>query len=138
MRPLAAGLTAATPCQSPALAAEAMTDRLDAVIDRWVQFSGFMAECVKTSIAVDKTLLLALYHAPLGSKWNSDHDNCKPTRADFLPKPPRFEPDAPSAEILDLVEPASPRARASSRVRHRTGGPGLAISRRSAAFRSSL
>ncbi|MBE0453912.1 MAG: cryptochrome/photolyase family protein [Roseovarius sp.] len=42
---------------------------------------------------------------PAGGKWNYDHDNRKPARADLLrASPMRFVPDSITAEVLDLVE----------------------------------
>ena len=42
---------------------------------------------------------------PAGGKWNFDSDNRKPARDDlFFPTPPRFEPDAITRQVLDLVE----------------------------------
>ncbi|MFN3526307.1 MAG: cryptochrome/photolyase family protein [Paracoccus sp. (in: a-proteobacteria)] len=42
---------------------------------------------------------------PAGGKWNYDHDNRKPASADLLRlRPPQFDPDAITAEVLDLVE----------------------------------
>lgn len=41
---------------------------------------------------------------PTGGRWNFDAENRKPARADlFMPQPPRFEPDARTREVLDLV-----------------------------------
>lgn len=52
-----------------------------------------------------KTGLLMEGDAPAGGQWNFDHDNRKPAKADmFRPRPPRFEPDEVTAEVLDLVE----------------------------------
>ncbi|MDM7458097.1 MAG: cryptochrome/photolyase family protein [Paracoccus sp. (in: a-proteobacteria)] len=52
-----------------------------------------------------KTGLLMDGDKPEGGQWNYDHDNRKPARADLLRQaPPRFEPDAVTAEVLDLVE----------------------------------
>ncbi|WP_412505830.1 cryptochrome/photolyase family protein [Roseovarius sp. SYSU LYC5161] len=43
--------------------------------------------------------------APAGGKWNFDHDNRKPASDDLLRPPPmRFEPDAVTEEVLDMVE----------------------------------
>ena len=42
---------------------------------------------------------------PAGGKWNFDHDNRKRAQADLLREGPlRFEPDAITQEVLDLVE----------------------------------
>jgi deoxyribodipyrimidine photolyase-related protein len=42
---------------------------------------------------------------PAGGKWNFDHDNRKPAKADLLrPRPMDFAPDPVVAEVLDLVE----------------------------------
>lgn len=42
---------------------------------------------------------------PAGGKWNFDHDNRKPARADlFMPAPMRHTPDRITEEVLDLVE----------------------------------
>jgi deoxyribodipyrimidine photolyase-related protein len=43
--------------------------------------------------------------APAGGQWNFDHENRKPARGDlFMPRPMRFEPDAVTTEVLDMVE----------------------------------
>jgi deoxyribodipyrimidine photolyase-related protein len=42
--------------------------------------------------------------APAGGRWNFDADNRKPAVTDmFVPTPPRFEPDARSQAVLELV-----------------------------------
>ncbi|OYW86736.1 MAG: cryptochrome/photolyase family protein, partial [Pseudomonadales bacterium 32-61-5] len=42
---------------------------------------------------------------PAGGRWNFDAENRKPAKADlFLPRPPSFEPDAVTQEVLALVE----------------------------------
>ena len=42
---------------------------------------------------------------PTGGRWNFDAENRKPAKADlFMPRPPRFEPDAETQNVLDLVE----------------------------------
>lgn len=42
---------------------------------------------------------------PAGGRWNYDHDNRRPATPDlFREGPPRVEPDAVTAEVLDLVE----------------------------------
>ena len=42
---------------------------------------------------------------PAGGQWNYDHDNRKPAAADmFRARPPRFQPDAVTEAVLDLVE----------------------------------
>ncbi len=52
-----------------------------------------------------KTGLLMEGDKPAGGKWNFDHDNRKPARADLLrPRPIRFDPDAVTEKVLDLVE----------------------------------
>jgi deoxyribodipyrimidine photolyase-related protein len=56
-----------------------------------------------------KTGLLMKGEQPLGGQWNFDHDNRKPARPDMLrPRPPRFAPDAVTAEVLALVETRFP------------------------------
>ncbi len=51
-----------------------------------------------------KTHLLMDGEAPVGGKWNFDHDNRKPATADlFMPRPLRFEPDAITRDVLGLV-----------------------------------
>ncbi len=41
---------------------------------------------------------------PAGGQWNFDHDNRKPAARDLLmPRPPRFAPDAITAEVIALV-----------------------------------
>ncbi|MDE3122912.1 MAG: cryptochrome/photolyase family protein [Paracoccaceae bacterium] len=41
---------------------------------------------------------------PAGDRWNFDAENRKPAAGDlFRPTPPRFPPDAVTAEVLDLV-----------------------------------
>ncbi len=52
-----------------------------------------------------RTGLLMDGDKPLGGKWNFDHDNRKPAPdAVLCDGPLRFEPDAVTAEVLDLVE----------------------------------
>ncbi|AXI48127.1 cryptochrome/photolyase family protein [Sulfitobacter sp. SK012] len=52
-----------------------------------------------------KTGLLMEGDKPQGGKWNFDHDNRKPAKADlFAQGPLRFEPDPVVSEVLDLVE----------------------------------
>ncbi|MET4129896.1 cryptochrome/photolyase family protein [Roseovarius sp. MBR-6] len=52
-----------------------------------------------------KTGLMMEGDKPAGGKWNYDHDNRKPARADMLRATPmRFEPDAMTRDVLDLVE----------------------------------
>ncbi len=42
---------------------------------------------------------------PAGGRWNFDAENRKPAKADlFMPRPPRFAPDAETQSVLDLVE----------------------------------
>ncbi|MFN3273981.1 MAG: cryptochrome/photolyase family protein [Paracoccus sp. (in: a-proteobacteria)] len=56
-----------------------------------------------------KTGLLMEGDQPAGGKWNYDHDNRKPARADLLrARPPQFDPDPITAEVLDLVETRFP------------------------------
>ena len=51
-----------------------------------------------------KTGLLMDGDKPVGDQWNFDHDNRKPAKADlFRPRPPRFEPDSITAEVIALV-----------------------------------
>ncbi len=51
-----------------------------------------------------KTGLLMNGDEPEGGRWNFDAENRKPAKADlFIPKPLRFEPDAVTREVLDLV-----------------------------------
>ncbi|MDP2081677.1 MAG: cryptochrome/photolyase family protein [Pseudotabrizicola sp.] len=51
-----------------------------------------------------KTGFLMQDGQPVGGKWNYDHDNRKAAKPDlFRPRPPRFDPDATTAEVLDLV-----------------------------------
>jgi deoxyribodipyrimidine photolyase-related protein len=51
-----------------------------------------------------KTGLLMDGQTPAGGQWNFDHDNRKPATPDlFRTPPPRFAPDAVTAEVLDLV-----------------------------------
>ena len=51
-----------------------------------------------------KTGLLMDGDKPAGGQWNFDHDNRKPARTDLLrPRPPRFAPDAVTAEVMTLV-----------------------------------
>ncbi len=50
------------------------------------------------------TALLMDGDLPVSGRWNFDSENRKPVDADlFMPKPPRFEPDARTREVLDLV-----------------------------------
>lgn len=52
-----------------------------------------------------RTGLLMEGEAPAGGRWNFDAENRKPATPDlFRPRPPRFLPDAITAEVLDLVE----------------------------------
>jgi deoxyribodipyrimidine photolyase-related protein len=52
-----------------------------------------------------KTGLLMQGDKPAGGKWNFDHDNRKPAKADLLrPRPVDFAPDPVVADVLDLVE----------------------------------
>ena len=52
-----------------------------------------------------KTGLLMNGDEPEGGRWNFDTENRKPAKADlFIPKPPRFEPDRITREVLDLVD----------------------------------
>lgn len=52
-----------------------------------------------------KTGLLMDGDDPAGGRWNYDAENRKPAKADlFMPKPPRFEPDAITQDVLNLVE----------------------------------
>jgi deoxyribodipyrimidine photolyase-related protein len=56
-----------------------------------------------------RTGLMMEGDAPAGGQWNYDHDNRKPAAPDlFREGPPRFEPDAVTAEVLDLVEARFP------------------------------
>jgi len=42
---------------------------------------------------------------PAGDRWNFDTENRKPAKGDlFMPRPPRFAPDAETQSVLDLVE----------------------------------
>jgi deoxyribodipyrimidine photolyase-related protein len=51
-----------------------------------------------------KTGLLMDGDKPAGGQWNFDHDNRKPATPDlFRRPPPRFAPDAVTAEVLELV-----------------------------------
>lgn len=51
-----------------------------------------------------KTGLLMDGDAPVGEKWNYDHDNRKPAKQDlFLPKRLTFEPDETTRDVLQLV-----------------------------------
>jgi deoxyribodipyrimidine photolyase-related protein len=52
-----------------------------------------------------KTGILMDGDKPEGGKWNYDHDNREPAKADlFQPKVPEFKPDKVTDEVLDLVE----------------------------------
>ena len=52
-----------------------------------------------------RTGLLMKDGEPVGERWNFDAQNRKPAAADMtFPKPPRFEPDAITQEVLSLVE----------------------------------
>jgi len=51
-----------------------------------------------------KTNLLMDGDQPEGGKWNYDSENRKPAKDDmFMPRPVQFEPDAITAEVLELV-----------------------------------
>ena len=53
---------------------------------------------------VDTSLLMD-GDEPAGGRWNFDTENRKPAKADlFMPRPPRFAPDAETQSVLDLVE----------------------------------
>ena len=51
-----------------------------------------------------KTGLLMDGDAPIGGKWNFDHDNRKPASGSVQYEPKWIEPDALTQEVLDLVE----------------------------------
>ena len=52
-----------------------------------------------------KTGLLMDGHAPVGGKWNFDHDNRKSAKADLLmPEPAHFQQDATTAGVVALVK----------------------------------
>lgn len=56
-----------------------------------------------------KTGLLMDGDQPADGRWNFDAENRKPAAADLLlPRPPRFEPDAITREVLDLVAAGFP------------------------------
>lgn len=51
-----------------------------------------------------KTGLLMDGTKPTGGKWNYDADNRKPAKRDlFVPRPPRFAPDAITASVIAMV-----------------------------------
>ena len=51
-----------------------------------------------------KTGLLMQGDQPFGGRWNFDAENRKPAAPDMLrPRPPRFAPDAQTAQVIDLV-----------------------------------
>ncbi len=51
-----------------------------------------------------KSGLLMQGDQPLGGRWNFDAENRKPAVPDMLrPKPPRFAPDAQTAQVIDMV-----------------------------------
>jgi deoxyribodipyrimidine photolyase-related protein len=51
-----------------------------------------------------KTGLLMDGGRPVGGRWNFDRENRKPLpRGEAPPEPPRFEPDATTREVLDVV-----------------------------------
>ncbi|MDZ7588160.1 MAG: cryptochrome/photolyase family protein [Parasphingorhabdus sp.] len=51
-----------------------------------------------------KTGLLMDGDQPAGGKWNYDAENRKPADADlFMPQPPKFDADASTREVLELV-----------------------------------
>lgn len=52
-----------------------------------------------------KTGLLMDGNAPVGGKWNFDHDNRKAAKADlFLPQPAHFQQDAITRDVVALVK----------------------------------
>ena len=52
-----------------------------------------------------RTGILMQDGAPAGGKWNFDRENRKPPKKGMtFPAPPRFEPDAETRAVLDLVE----------------------------------
>ncbi|MBW4981487.1 cryptochrome/photolyase family protein [Mameliella sp. CS4] len=55
-----------------------------------------------------KTGLLMEGDDPAGEQWNFDHDNRKPAPDAVTHNPLRFEPDAVTKEVLDLVEARFP------------------------------
>jgi len=53
-----------------------------------------------------KTGLLMQGDKPFGGRWNYDAENRKPAAPDLLrPQPPRFAPDATTAEVIALIAP---------------------------------
>ncbi|MFN3606339.1 MAG: cryptochrome/photolyase family protein, partial [Cypionkella sp.] len=53
-----------------------------------------------------KTGLLMVGDKPFGDRWNYDAENRKPAARDLLrPQPPRFAPDAITAEVIALIAP---------------------------------
>lgn len=56
-----------------------------------------------------KTGLLMQGDAPEAGRWNFDAENRKPAEPDlFMPRPPRFQPDAITREVMALVEKRFP------------------------------
>nr|WP_250647444.1 cryptochrome/photolyase family protein [Candidatus Viadribacter manganicus] len=52
----------------------------------------------------EATGLLMEGDTPVGGRWNFDAENRKPAKADlFMPRPPRFAPNATTRAVLDLV-----------------------------------
>lgn len=52
-----------------------------------------------------RTRLLMDGDQPEGGKWNYDAENRKPASGDlFMPRPPRFSPDAVTREVIAMVE----------------------------------
>lgn len=96
MRALAAGLTAATLCQSPALADEAMAERLDAVIDRWVSSERIVG--LAAIVARDDDVI---YHRNAG---HADRETGRPVTDDTIFRLASMTKAMTSATALALVE----------------------------------
>lgn len=96
MRALAAGLTAATLCQSPALADEAMAERLDAVIDRWVSSERIVG--LTAIVARDGEVI---YHRNAG---HADRETGRPVTDDTIFRLASMTKAMTSATALALVE----------------------------------
>jgi len=58
-----------------------------------------------------RTGLLMDGDKPVGGRWNFDAENRKPVKGDlFMPRPPRFAPDAVVRDVMDLVARRFPDA----------------------------
>lgn len=76
-----------------------------AEFDAWADRRGdLVMEYFYREMRVKTGLLMTEAGEPEGGRWNFDKDNRKPADTDlFMPQPLRFEPDAITRDVLDLV-----------------------------------